>query len=86
MAHADLSEHERALDLLREALELWRQSGGRRGEAFTLQNIGQSSRIWAIRRRPSVLRVVPPLWKAVGDKRGEAQTLLAAAGLSWESP
>jgi CHAT domain-containing protein/tetratricopeptide (TPR) repeat protein len=61
---------------------LWRGSGGRRGEAFALQAIGQSyARLGDAAKALEHYALCAPIWTSVGDRRGEAQTLIAAAAI-----
>ena len=87
MASALLGEGEasRALEMLDEALELFRAVGSRLGEANTLRVIGDVQSF--LKENEGALESYGDaldLFRAVGDRLGEANTLLSMAGMHRE--
>ena len=80
-ANLDLSEFQRAIDLITESLAIWRATNGVRGEAFTLQSLGQAAaRLGDPVKARAHYEQALALWQRVGDRRGEAIVLNHLAG------
>ena len=64
-----------------ESLAIWRATNGMRGEAFTLQNLGQAAaRLGDPVKARAYYEQAFALWQRVGDRRGEAIVLNHLAG------
>jgi CHAT domain-containing protein len=76
MAHASLREFQVALDLYRQALSIQAELGDRRGQAITLEKIGQVyAATGAVPRALDSYSRSLERWAAVKDKQGQALTL-----------
>ena len=72
----DLGQHDKAIEVLNQALPMWRQTNNRAGEASTLDNLGRCySDMGRSQEALDNLNQALPLWRAVGEMGGEAQTL-----------
>lgn len=79
--HYFLGELKEALDSFARALDLWMQSGDRRGQALAHLNLGYThSDSGNLQTASDHFRQAQALWRAVEDRRGEAlsQTALGA--------
>jgi CHAT domain-containing protein/uncharacterized protein HemY len=79
--HYFLGELKEALDSFARALDLWMQSGDRRGQALAHLNLGYThSDSGNLQTAADHFRQAQALWRAVEDRRGEAlsQTALGA--------
>jgi len=66
VAHADLGDHHKALELHQEALALRRSAGDRDGEAATLSNIGTLFKAWDGAKALEVLHAALSIHRAAG--------------------
>src|SRR5262245_3891264 len=76
LVYSSLGEKQKALDKYNEALNISREIGDRRGEAFTLNNIGSVYRsLGEMQRALEKLNESLLISRAIGNRRGEAGTL-----------
>ena len=76
LAHFELNEKQKVIEWFEQSLRLWREAGGRRGEAHVLYNIGY---VYLLQRDLKTFDFFDQglrLWQAEGDKRWEALTHL----------
>ena len=72
----DLGQEQKALDLFREILPVWRQIDSLPGEASTLNNMGRVyNDLGQHDKALEVLNQALPMWRQLNNRAGEASTL-----------
>jgi len=79
-----LEAKRKSIEKYHEALELYRRATDRKGEAQTLNNIGEvyyflGEKQKALEKYNEAL----PIWREIGDRRGEANTLADIGAVYW---
>src|SRR5262245_17882526 len=79
-----LEAKRKSIEKYHEALELYRRSSDRNGEAQTLSNIGEvHCTLGEMQKALEKFNEALPLRRAIGDRRGEAETLTNIGAVYW---